>query len=300
MSDADSVYQRRSHLVDGQTVPDAGEFAALAAIRRVVPVVRRLLADGETPIGLYRKLARNRPGTYLLESAEHGRVWSRYSFVGVRCSAMLTQVGGSARWVGTAPVGIPGGGPNDGRTALDVLRDTVAALHSPRIAGLPPLTSGLVGAIGYDAVRHWERLPELTTDDLHLPEIAMLLASDLAVLDHQDGSVMLIANAFIGDSESDPHAVRQLYSDPELAGPTRAIMDKYGDLSYLNVPLVYGGQSFGVMVLVETEVERQWSDEEVALARALGEQAAVAIEHARLYRRVQDQAITDGLTGLFN
>ena len=94
--------------------------------------------------------------------------------------------------------------------------------------------------------------------------------------------------------------VQQLYSDPRLAGPTRAIMDKYGDLSYLNVPLVVGDQSYGVMVLVETEVERHWSDEEVALARALGDQAAVAIEHARLYRRVQDQAITDGLTGLFN
>ena len=94
--------------------------------------------------------------------------------------------------------------------------------------------------------------------------------------------------------------VRQLYSDPELAPPTRAVMEKYGDLSYLNVPLVFGDQSFGVMVLVENEVERRWSDEDVVLARALGEQAAVAIEHARLYRRVQDQAITDGLTGLFN
>ena len=94
--------------------------------------------------------------------------------------------------------------------------------------------------------------------------------------------------------------VQQLYSDPLLAGPTRAIMEKYGDLSYLNVPLVFADESFGVMVLVETEVERRWSDEEVALARALGDQAAVAIEHARLYRRVQDQAITDGLTGLFN
>jgi len=94
--------------------------------------------------------------------------------------------------------------------------------------------------------------------------------------------------------------VQQLRSDPEVADTTRAIMDKYGDLSYLNVPLVFGDQSFGVMVLVETDVERRWSDDDVALARALGEQAAVAIEHARLYRRVQDQAITDGLTGLFN
>ncbi|MEI6450337.1 MAG: diguanylate cyclase [Actinomycetes bacterium] len=93
---------------------------------------------------------------------------------------------------------------------------------------------------------------------------------------------------------------RQMYSDPGLAGATRAIMDKYGDLSYLNVPLVYRDQPFGVMVLVETAVERHWNDEEVALGRALGEQAAVAIEHARLYRREQGRAITDGLTGLFN
>ena len=68
----------------------------------MIPVIRRLLADGETPVGLYRKLARERAGTFLLESAEHGRVWSRYSFVGVRSRAMLTESGGQARWLGNA------------------------------------------------------------------------------------------------------------------------------------------------------------------------------------------------------
>ena len=94
--------------------------------------------------------------------------------------------------------------------------------------------------------------------------------------------------------------VQQLYSDPDLAQNTRDIMEKYGDLSYLNVPLIFTEQSFGVMVLVETEHERRWTDQEIDLARVLGDQAAVAIEHARLYRRVQDQAVTDGLTGLYN
>ena len=94
--------------------------------------------------------------------------------------------------------------------------------------------------------------------------------------------------------------VQQLYSDPDLAQNTRDIMEKYGDLSYLNVPLIFNEQSFGVMVLVETEHERRWTDQEIDLARVLGDQAAVAIEHARLYRRVQDQAVTDGLTGLYN
>ena len=60
----------------GSTWPALETFTVLAQDRRVVPVVRRLLADGETPLALYRKLAQGKPGTFLLESAEHGGVWS--------------------------------------------------------------------------------------------------------------------------------------------------------------------------------------------------------------------------------
>ena len=84
--------------------------------------------------------------------------------------------------------------PTDG-DPLEALRATVATLHTERLPDLPPLTGGLVGMIGYDAVRRLERVPALTTDDLHVPELAMMLATDLAVLDHSDGSVLLIANA---------------------------------------------------------------------------------------------------------
>ena len=63
---------------DGSVRPSREQFQSLGAEHRVVPITRRLLADGETPVGVYRKLAGNRPGTFLLESAEHGRVWSRY------------------------------------------------------------------------------------------------------------------------------------------------------------------------------------------------------------------------------
>ena len=174
----------------GAATPDLDGFRALARDRRVIPVVRRLLADGETPVGLYRKLAGERAGTFLLESAEHGRSWSRYSFVGVACSAMLTEIDGTAHWVGTPPVGVPLTGD-----PLEAVRDTVAALHTPRLAGLPPLTGGLVGAISYDAVRRWERLPDANPDEIGIPEVCLLLATDLAVLDHADGSVLLIANA---------------------------------------------------------------------------------------------------------
>ena len=174
----------------GSSAPSLERFRELAPGRRVIPVVRRLLADGETPVGLYRKLAHERPGTFLLESAEHGRSYSRYSFIGVRSSAMLTEVDGSAIWRGTPPVGVRSGGD-----PLEALRETVSILRTDRPDGLPPLTGGMVGYLAYDAVRRWERLPDANPDETGIPELAFLLATDLAVLDHADGTVLLIANA---------------------------------------------------------------------------------------------------------
>jgi anthranilate synthase component 1 len=170
--------------------PQLERFRELAKDRRVIPVTRRLLADGETPVGLYRKLAGARPGTFLLESAEHGGVWSRYSFVGVRAAAVLTERGGQARWTGQPPAGVPTTGD-----PLTVLRAASAALATPRQDDLPPLTGGFVGFLSYDIVRRLERLPDRTPDELGLPELGMMLATDLAVLDHSDGSVLLVANA---------------------------------------------------------------------------------------------------------
>ena len=106
---------------------DLETFRKLAADRRVIPVSRKLLADGDTPVGLYRKLAAERPGTFLLESAENGRSWSRYSFVGVRSAATLTERDGQAHWLGTPPVGVPADGD-----PLAALRATVETLHTPR------------------------------------------------------------------------------------------------------------------------------------------------------------------------
>ncbi|MCP3817312.1 anthranilate synthase component I [Streptomyces sp. A3M-1-3] len=171
---------------------DLETFRKLAADRRVIPVSRRLLADGDTPVGLYRKLAAEREGTFLLESAENGRSWSRYSFIGVRSAATLTARDGEAHWIGTPPVGVPVGGD-----PLQALRATVETLHTPRdlAGGLPPFTGGMVGYLGYDIVRRLEKIGDHTQDDLKLPELTMLLTSDLAVLDHWDSTVLLIANA---------------------------------------------------------------------------------------------------------
>ncbi|RIV38345.1 anthranilate synthase component I [Micromonospora radicis] len=186
-------------MTDGTVSPDENTFTELAGRWRVVPVTRRLLADAETPVGVYRKLAGG-PGTFLLESAEQGAgsaglAWSRYSFIGIRSSATLVERDGVAAWLGTPPAGLPTTGD-----PVAVLRATVAALAGPPgdpDAGTPPLTGGMVGYLGYDLIRRFERLPALTEDDLALPELGMMLATDLVVLDHFDGSAILVANAVL-------------------------------------------------------------------------------------------------------
>ena len=190
----------------GRTLITLDEFRALARDRRVIPVARRFLADGVTAVGLFESLCGHRAGTFLLESAEQGRTWSRYSFIGVRCAAMLTERDGRAAWLGRVPRGVP-----DADSALEVLRDTVEMLRTSPLPDMPPLTGGMIGYLTYDAVRAWESVPDDNPDELGVPELAFLLATDLAVVDHADGSVMLIANAINYDA-SDAN-VDEAYAD---------------------------------------------------------------------------------------
>ncbi|MCL2466545.1 MAG: anthranilate synthase component I [Micrococcales bacterium] len=178
----------------GQTWPTLDAFRSRATDARVIPVVRRLLAD-VTPVGLYQTLAAGRPGTFVLESATSDGTWGRWSFVGVAARAVLTSVDGQGRWTGDVPVGVPTSGD-----VLDVLRGTLAVLATEPEPGLPPLTGGLVGVLGWDVVRHWEpTLPAHAPDELDVPEVVVALATDLACVDHTDGSVWLVANAVNAD-----------------------------------------------------------------------------------------------------
>ena len=114
--------------------PDLETFRDYAKDRRVIPVTRRLLADAETPIGVYGKLAAEREGTFLLESAENGGVWSRYSFIGVRSAATLTERDGEAVWTGNPPVGLP----QTGDPLKALARDGRDPAQPSRLPDLPP------------------------------------------------------------------------------------------------------------------------------------------------------------------
>jgi anthranilate synthase component 1 len=222
----------------GVTTPSREEFAALD--QPVVPVTRRLLADSETAVGIYRKLAGNRPGTVLLESAEQGKRWARYSFVGVRSAGVLTERDGVTEWLGDSVPGLTDDLPAD---PLAAVRTLARRMRSPRVPGLPPLTGGLVGYLGYDVVRRLERIPETSTDDLGMPELALMLVTDLAVLDHTDGTVLLIANALRGSGGYDD-AVTRL--DAMAADLTKAVPPGVAVLETAEAPPVQSNLQPGV------------------------------------------------------
>ncbi|MDM7890316.1 anthranilate synthase component I [Curtobacterium caseinilyticum] len=168
-------------------------FDALLADHRVVPVVRALYADSETPVGVYRKLADGRPGSFLLESAGQGGLWSRWSFVGVRSFGVLTQDGDRAAWIDT---GIPATRAVDSLDGepLEVLARLHERWSTPRVPGTPPLVGGTVGFIGWEAVRQLEHLPNVPAADFEVPGQALAFVSELAALDHRTGLVLLVAS----------------------------------------------------------------------------------------------------------
>jgi anthranilate synthase component I len=167
----------------------------LEAGHRVVPVIREIFADGETPVGVYRKMAEGKPGTFLLESAEQGGIWSRFSFVGVSSFGVLTQDGDSATWL---DFGLPverALGADHPTEPLAALAHLYERWNTPKVDGHPPLTGGLVGFIGWEAVRQLEHLPNIPPAEFSVPGQAMSFVSELVVLDHRFGTVMLIAAA---------------------------------------------------------------------------------------------------------
>jgi len=178
------------------------EFTALLPGRRVVPVTRELFADGETPVGIYRKLAGGRPGTFLLESAEQGGIWSRYSFVGASSYGVLTEHDGRVQW---QDYGLPAEralGDAAGLPPLAALEALFERWRTEDVPGAPPLTGGLVGFIGWEAIRQIEHLPNRPPADFRMPGQAFSFVSELVVIDHRTGTVQLIASALNDGAEA--------------------------------------------------------------------------------------------------
>jgi len=168
------------------------DFLALGSDRSVTPVVRRLFADSETPMGLYRKLAGG-PGSFLLESADQAGKWSRYSFVGVTAHGVLWEHGAEARWTDlgmSAELAFGEDVPSDPLDALQLLH---SRWISEPIEGLPGFSGGLVGHIGWDAVKFVEKIQSPPGSEANLPSLHLAMVKDFVAFDHHSSEVILVA-----------------------------------------------------------------------------------------------------------
>jgi anthranilate synthase component 1 len=173
-------------------VPSKETYLAQTGGSRPMPVYREALADLETPLSAYWKLAKDEECSFLLESVTGGEQLARYSFLGVRPRAVLRTKGSSVIW--------SRGGVREerqlapGEDPLTVLSDAMPP-KPLEVVGMPAFAGGAVGMFSYDLVRFFERLPDTTSDDLKIDDVAMMLTDAVVVFDHAKNLIRVIVLA---------------------------------------------------------------------------------------------------------
>ena len=156
-----------------------------------IPVTREVLADFETPLSVYLKLAHG-PNSYLFESMQGGEKWGRYSLIGLQTSTVLRVYGQRLEII------------RDGKPMVDRHTDDPMAeverfrqlFSMPDLPDLPRFTGGLVGYFGYDTVRYVEpRLAKsVPKDELGTPDILLMASDEVAIFDNLSGTLMLVVH----------------------------------------------------------------------------------------------------------
>ena len=160
----------------------------------LVPIVRELPADLETPVSAFLKLG-NSPPSFLLESVERGEQLGRYSFIGTNPYLALQTSGNEA--VIRCP-----GDPNIptkemiplGSDPLHLVQSILARRRATRIPGLPHFFGGAIGYLAYDAVRLFENLPECPEDELRLPDSYFSFNDTIVIFDHVQHKIKVVSN----------------------------------------------------------------------------------------------------------
>jgi anthranilate synthase component 1 len=175
--------------------PTLDEVRKLSQKGNLVPVYREIMADLETPVSAYLKIARG-DYSFLLESVEGGEQLARYSFLGTEPSLILKT-----------------GEENPVDPLVPIERELNRFRLVPG-SGLPRFHGGMVGYLGYEVARYFERLPTPDPDPLGLPESVMMLVDSLLVFDHLTHKIKVVSHAHLdGDIESAYHeATRKIDS----------------------------------------------------------------------------------------
>lgn len=167
--------------------PDFDSFAAGYAKGEGQIVFTRRVADLETPVSAYLKLAGNRENAFLYESVQGGEIKGRYSIIGLKPDLIWRLKDGKAE-VSRGGAFAPDAAADDPLASMRALvRKTRMALPD----GVPPMAAGLFGYLGYDLVRLVEKLPNVPPDELGLPDAILLRPSVTAVFDTVRDEILL-------------------------------------------------------------------------------------------------------------
>ncbi|MEP7003421.1 MAG: anthranilate synthase component I family protein [Chloroflexota bacterium] len=169
--------------------------SVVASVIRLEPVVRERMADLETPVSAFAKL-RGLGGAFLLESAEGGERMGRFSFIGVAPRETIASRDGDP---------------------LQVLRSAMSRYRRVGGSGLPRFSGGAVGFVGYEAARHFERLPLAPRDPHGLPDAAFGIYDTVVAFDHLRHTMLVIAHAADGDRAGAERRIAEI--DALLDGP---------------------------------------------------------------------------------
>jgi anthranilate synthase component 1 len=172
------------------------EFKSLAAQGyNRIPLIVEAIADLETPLSLYLKLAQTQhagKNTFLLESVVGGERFGRYSFIGLPATTLMRSFGNMTEVVKNDVVTETVEG-----NPLDFIAEFQSRYRVALRPGMPRFCGGLAGYFGYDTVRHIEKrlAHSVPKDDLGLPDIQLLVTEELAVIDNLSGKLYLIVYA---------------------------------------------------------------------------------------------------------
>ena len=175
--------------------PSFSEFESMAEYGSLIPVYREFLFDTETPVSAYLKI-KDKSFSYLLESADGGERWGRYSFIGYKpYLTVQSRDQGMEITDGTGTRLL-----EDVQNPLTVLRELSQQFKPMALSELPPFQGGLVGYINYDLIRKWEYLPGISPEDPEVPESIFTVSKRLIIFDHLTHNIKVVAFAHIKDA----------------------------------------------------------------------------------------------------
>jgi anthranilate synthase component I len=254
--------------------PSLDQVRDLATEGNVIPVYREILADLETPVSAYLKVARG-PYSFLLESIEGGERLARYSFIGTDPFARMTLKDGLASAV------VHGQEQTSEFTdPLRALQEFMSRFKTVSLAGLPRFLGGAVGYVSYEAVRYFERLSVAPNDPHGFPDGFFQFVDSMLVFDHVDRTIKVVSHVHVEDGVPLEEAYRRatdridelvdrLHSEPDVPQSDRPLTNgSVDERMRVNMPreqydqmierakeYIYAGDIIQVVLSQRVEVE---------------------------------------------